>query len=64
MIVTEYFVYIHTSRHAGSFINGLLLDHVPSAKLLRYHGQVRDLPVSFRHLPVIGFVRNPWDARE
>ena len=61
MIVTEHFVYIHTSRHAGSFINGLLLDHVPSAQMLRYHGQLRDLPAALRHLPVIGFVRNPWD---
>lgn len=61
MIVTEHFVYIHTSRHAGSFINSLLLDHLPSAKMLRYHGQLRDLPDAFRRLPVIGFVRNPWD---
>ncbi|MEP4486413.1 MAG: hypothetical protein ABJ013_12340 [Halioglobus sp.] len=61
MIVTEHFVYIHTSRHAGSFINGLLLDHVPSAKMLRYHGQLSDLPAALRGLPVIGFVRNPWD---
>ena len=61
MIVTEHFVYIHTSRHGGSFINRLLLEHIASAKMLRYHGQLRDLPAAFRHLPVIGFVRNPWD---
>ena len=61
MIVTEHFVYIHTSRHGGSFINRLLLEHIASAKMLRYHGQLRDLPDAFKHLPVIGFVRNPWD---
>ena len=61
MIVTEHFVYIHTSRHAGSFINNLLLEYLPSAKMLRYHGQLRDLPAALRFLPVIGLVRNPWD---
>lgn len=61
MIVTEHFVYIHTSRHAGSFVNALFLEHLPSAKMLRYHGQLRDLPDAYRQLPVIGFVRNPWD---
>jgi len=29
--------------------------------MLQYHGQLRDLPGVFSHLPVIGFVRNPWD---
>ena len=27
----------------------------------QYHGHLRDLPGEFSHLPVIGFVRNPWD---
>lgn len=27
----------------------------------QYHGHLRDLPDEFSHLPVIGFVRNPWD---
>ena len=61
MIITKYFVYIHTSRTAGTFLNKLILDHVPGAKMLQYHGQLRDLPRTFSHLPVIGFVRNPWD---
>ncbi len=29
--------------------------------MLQYHGHLRDLPGTFSHLPVIGFVRNPWD---
>jgi len=61
MIVTNHFVYIHTSRTGGTFLNKLILDHVPGAKLLRYHGHLRDLPKQYLHLPVIGFVRNPWD---
>ena len=29
--------------------------------MLQYHGHLKDLPEIFAHLPVIGFVRNPWD---
>ena len=61
MIVTKHFVYIHVSRTAGTFLNKLILEHVPGAQMLRYHGQLRNLPETFSHLPVIGFVRNPWD---
>jgi hypothetical protein len=61
MIVTEHFVYIHTSRTGGTFLNKLILEHVPGARMLQYHGHLRDLPGEFSHLPVIGFVRNPWD---
>lgn len=61
MIVTEHFVYIHTSRSAGTFLNKLILENVPGAHMIRYHGHLRDLPEEFSHLPVIGFVRNPWD---
>ena len=61
MIVTKHFVYIHTSRTAGTFLNKLILEHVPGAQMLQYHGHLGDLPEKFSHLPVIGFVRNPWD---
>ncbi len=61
MIITDYFVYIHTSRHAGSFINRLILENVSGAQGIRYHGQLSDLPDEYKHLPVIGFIRNPWD---
>ena len=61
MIVTKHFVYIHISRTAGTFLNKLILEHVPGAQMLQYHGQLRDLPETYSHLPVIGFVRNPWD---
>ena len=29
--------------------------------MLQYHGHLKDLPDEFAHLPVIGFVRNPFD---
>ena len=61
MIVSDYFVYIHTSRHGGTFLNKLILDYVPGARMIQYHGHLKDLPAQHAHLPVIGFVRNPWD---
>ncbi len=61
MIVTNHFVYIHTSRTGGTFLNKLMLEHVHGARMLQYHGHLGDLPSEYSHLPVIGFVRNPWD---
>ena len=61
MLVTDYFVYIHTSRTAGTFLNNLMLRHVPGARMIQYHGHLRDLPPQHAHLPVVGLVRNPWD---
>jgi len=61
MIVTDYFVYIHVSRTGGTFLNKLITEHVPGARMLQYHGHLKDLPAEHSHLPVISFVRNPWD---
>jgi len=61
MIVTDYFVYVHVSRSGGTFLNKLIKEHVPGARMIQYHGHLKDLPVEFSNLPVIGFVRNPWD---
>jgi hypothetical protein len=61
MIVTDHFVYIHVSRSGGTFLNKLIMEYVPGARMLQYHGHLKDLPVELSHLPVIGFVRNPWD---
>ena len=61
MIVTDHFVYIHVSRTAGTFLNKLILEQLPGARMLQYHGHLRDLPARYSQLPVIGFVRNPWD---
>ena len=61
MIVTKHFVYIHTSRTAGTFLNKLILEQAADAQMIQYHGHLKDLPREYSHLPVIGFVRNPWD---
>lgn len=61
MIVTNNFVYIHTSRHGGTFINKFLFNFFPDAFQVGYHYQREKLPEKYTHLPVIGFVRNPFD---
>jgi len=61
MIVTDHFVYIHVSRSGGTFLNKLIMEQVPGARMIQYHGHLEDLPEQFAHLPVIGFSRNPWD---
>ena len=60
MIVTDKFVFIHFFRTGGTFINELLLEHV-GGKMLCYHGHSSIIPNEYKHLPVIGIVRNPWD---
>ena len=61
MIATDHFVYIHVSRTGGTFLNRLILDCFPGARMIQPHGHLADLPAAFAHLPAIGFARNPWD---
>ena len=37
------------------------MQNVPGARMIQYHGHLRDLPEEHSELPVMGFVRNPWD---
>lgn len=61
MIATNRFVFIHLHRTGGQFIRKLLLKHYADAKEIGYHFPIHMLPYCYGHLPVIGFVRNPWD---
>ncbi len=61
MIVTDHFVFIHVSRTGGTFLNNLILGEFPGARMIQYHGRLENLPPARSRLPVIGFVRNPWD---
>jgi len=60
MIVTEHFAYLHLHKSAGSFVNEALLRFIPGARQIGYHLPRSALPPDCAHLPVIGFVRNPW----
>lgn len=61
MIVTDLFAFIHLHKSGGSFISNFLLRFVPSARRIGYHYPLASLPDAYRHLPVLGSVRNPWD---
>ncbi len=60
MIVTEKFVYLHLHKSGGTFVNECLMRFCPSAQMLGYHLPCSMIPAEFAHLPVLGFVRDPW----
>lgn len=61
MLVTDRFVYIHLERTAGNFFADFVRLFVPRCKAIGYHYTRALLPAQYRSLPIIGFVRNPWD---
>jgi hypothetical protein len=61
MIVTKNFVYIHLERTGGTLFRTFLLEHFPEAVEIGYHYPRALLPAEHANLPIIGFVRNPWD---
>jgi hypothetical protein len=60
MIVTDRFVFLHLHKSGGSFVNEALLRFVPTARSIGYHLPRLLIPAESLHLPVLGFVRNPW----
>lgn len=60
MIVTDRFVFLHLHKSGGSFVNEALLRFVPTARSIGYHLPRLLIPAESQHLPVLGFVRNPW----
>jgi len=61
MIITDKFVYIHLHRTGGRFIRNILYDWFPSAREIGYHFPLSMLPRRYHHLPVLAFIRDPWD---
>lgn len=60
MIATDKFVFLHLERTGGNFFTELLQRFIPGEEL-GYHAPRSRLPARYAHLPVIGFIRNPWD---
>lgn len=60
MIVADRFVLLHLHKSGGSFANALVLRHCAGARAVGYHLPHDMIPPDSRHLPVLGFVRNPW----
>lgn len=60
MIVTPRFVFLHLHKSGGTFVNECLLKFVQGARHIGYHLPRHMIPREHAHLPVLGFVRNPW----
>lgn len=60
MIVCPKLVFLHLHKSGGTFVNKMLLECIPYAKQIGYHLPYRELPPTFKRLPVLGTVRNPW----
>ncbi|WP_440873664.1 sulfotransferase domain-containing protein [Thalassotalea sp. PLHSN55] len=61
MIVCNKFVFLHLHKSGGTFVNQMMAACIPYARQIGYHFPYHELPCSFRRLPVVGTVRNPWD---
>jgi hypothetical protein len=60
MITTDRFVFLHLHKSGGTFVNECLMKFLPDARHLGYHLPRSMVPAAAAHLPVLGFVRNPW----
>lgn len=60
MIVTPRFVFLHLHKSGGTFVNEFLMKFVQGARHIGYHLPRSMIPREHAHLPVLGFVRNPW----
>ncbi|MET0290764.1 MAG: hypothetical protein ABW136_00265 [Steroidobacteraceae bacterium] len=60
MIVAPRFVFLHLHKSGGTFVNEVLLRHVPGARQHGYHLPRTLVPNEAASLPAIGSVRSPW----
>lgn len=62
LVVDGDFFFLHVPKTGGSFLQTVLLDHLPAEHLgLDTHSSYDALPPSARELPGFCVVRNPWD---
>lgn len=61
MIITDKFVFIHMHKTGGQTVNRILSRLFPDSEVVGYHYPVSLVPASNTNLPIIGFIRNPWD---
>jgi hypothetical protein len=58
VLVTREFVFVHVPKTGGSFMRAAIEQAVP-AEDLGDHVPYSKLPAEYRHLPAIGFIRDP-----
>jgi hypothetical protein len=65
MLITKHFAFVHVPRTGGNFIRDVCFEHLPSEWLIRnalpIHTPYDELAHDFSDLPMVCFVRNPWD---
>jgi hypothetical protein len=65
MLITKHFLFLHVPRTGGQFIRGLCAQHLPREWVIRNslgpHTPYREIAADFADLPMLCFVRNPWD---
>lgn len=65
MLITRDFLLLHVPRTGGRFLRKLCHDHLPPERMIRNtldpHTEYRVVAHDFAYLPMIAFVRNPWD---
>jgi hypothetical protein len=60
MIAADRFVFVHLHTCGGRFVTDFMLRSLPDARRIGSHLPRRLIPPTLAHLPVLGFVRNPW----
>lgn len=61
MIVTNSFLFLHLHKTGGQFIRNIILENFAEAQEIGYHYPLNMCPAQYRDLPIIIFIRNPWD---
>lgn len=62
MLVTDKLVYIHIPKTAGHFAKRYIKKFAGSLLYEgEWHGPLSRLPEEYSQLPIVSFVRNPWD---
>jgi hypothetical protein len=65
MLITKHFAFVHVKKTGGRFIRNLCQHHMPRDWIvsvdLNDHAAAREIPEEYRDLPVLAYVRNPWD---
>ena len=67
MLLTRHFAFVHVPKTGGSFVRRVLVERLPPEWFVQLpptrhqHQGWDDLPPAAAGLPVLAFVRNPWD---
>jgi hypothetical protein len=67
MVITRHFVFLHVPKTGGTFVRDVCLKQAPRGweahnwRPGRPHARYVSIPEDCAHLPVLCFVRNPWD---